>query len=115
MSARQEFQRGQLGDIQCAAKCLRTYGDELLRGGLRPFETMFSRGAERVAVQKQDWLKQQREHALKCTLENADLAFRAKDYGKVVTDLTPFEDVLPPAERKKLEISRARSRSEPRP
>jgi hypothetical protein len=108
MLIRQEYVRGQLGEISCAARCLREYGDDFLRGDWRRFDEIAEAQRQLVVAQRESWQKEEIAAKLRFALRDADLAFRSADYGGVVAALSPFESTLSPAQRKKLEIAKQR-------
>jgi len=106
MVIRQNYVRGQLGDIASSARCLREYGDDFVRGDWQRFEEIVDAQQRIVAAQRDAWTKEQEAVKLRFALEEADLAFRDKDYVRVVAALAPFAESLSPAQRKKLEIAK---------
>jgi hypothetical protein len=108
MLIRQDYVRGQLGEIACAARCLREYGDDFLRGDWRRFDEIAEAQRQLGVAQRESWQKEEIAVRLKFALEDADLAFRSEDYERVVAALSPFEATLSPAQRKKLEIAKRR-------
>lgn len=109
MSCRQGFRRGQLGDIACAAKCLQEYGKDFLCGDWHRFDEVEQAMRERIMRQREAWLKQTQEAQLRSVFEESDQAFRLKNYSAVISALSPFELQLPPIQRRKLEIAKART------
>lgn len=106
MEARQEYQRGQLGDISSAARCLREHGEDLLRGDWSRFEEIDRFNREIRRATRDAWEKEQKEAPLRHALEEADEAFRRQDYRAVVDALSPYAEVLSPTQRKKLELAK---------
>ncbi len=106
MEVRQEYQRGQLGDISSAARCLREYGEDFLRGDWSRFEEIERFHQEIRRKTRDAWEKEQKEAPLRHALKEAYEAFRRHDYRAVIDALTPFAEVLSPTERKKLEYAK---------
>lgn len=106
MEVRQEYQRGQLGDISSAARCLREYGEDFLRGDWSRFEEIDRFHREIRRATSDAWHKEQKEAPLRRALKEADEAFRRKDYKAVADVLSPFSEVLSPTQRKKFEFAK---------
>lgn len=105
---RQEFPRGQLGDIACAAKCLRDFGDQIIRGNWAAFDEIERRHRNHVVASHDAWKRQMDDARVSRAVEAADDAFRLKKYNEVVTALDPVESLLTSTQRKKLEIAKKR-------
>jgi hypothetical protein len=109
MEVRQGYQRGQLGDISSAARCLREYGEDFLRGEWSRFEEIDRFHLEIRRATHDAWQKEQKEAPLRHALEEADEAFRRQDYSSVVAVLSPFSENLSPTQTRKLEIAKKKN------
>jgi hypothetical protein len=106
MEVRQDYRRGQLGDISSAAHCLREYGEDFLRGDWARFEEIDRFHREIRRASRDAWQKEQKEAFLRHALAEADEAFRCQNYSAVIEILLPFAEALSPTQKKKLEYAK---------
>jgi hypothetical protein len=107
---RDEFPRGQLGEIGCAARLVHDYGAQMIRGDWSYFEEIIRAQEERLAASKAQWDKQIADDQLERAINAAKLGFKAAKYETVVKELSPFVAVLPSSEKKRLDIAKVRLR-----
>lgn len=105
---RNEFPRGQLGDIGCKARLVREYGTQMLQGDWAQFKEMIRAQEAILAASKAKWEKQISNDKLARAIETAKSGFKTAKYDIVVRELSPFVAVLPSAEKKRLAIAKQR-------
>jgi hypothetical protein len=99
---------GQLGEIRAYAHALRETADDVLRGSFAVF-------AAARAIVAAEWTQQRirdgeetRARRHRDAVAAASVAFRARDFKRVVELLSPHAERLTPANRAKLDYARAR-------
>jgi hypothetical protein len=98
----------QLEDISVQAAILRECASDVLRGDFSRFASAEALLAGRIACIREEERRQQEASEMQRAIASASDAFRAGEHAMVIAQLSPFELVLPPAQRKKLTISRDR-------
>lgn len=106
---RQEFERGQLGDIACHARCLRAHGEQILRGDFDAFNALLVRQTAAIEANRAFQERHIEERKLDRLAGEARDLFRLGRFANVVAILAPFEKVLPPAQVKLLALARERA------
>jgi hypothetical protein len=106
---RQNFSRGQQGEIGYWALGLKDFGLPFLRGEWPKFGELLLKQEEWIAANREAWERQEVEKNMERAIQRADIAFKAKRYAEAAAELSKFEASLPPAQIKKLAIARKRN------
>jgi hypothetical protein len=100
---------GQLGDIRIYAHALRETASDVLRGDFGVFASARAIVETQGAQQRNRQHEETRERNHRAAVAASAVAFRARDFRRVVELLMPHADLLTPAERARLDYARTRA------
>jgi hypothetical protein len=102
-------------DVRAPDGRVASLGHFVPQGFWRTHRDSFARGQQGDIAYQEAWQLQERERMMERGIQKADAAFRAARYAEAAVELAPFEQMLPPAQVKKLAIARKRKNGHPSP